>query len=167
MLSYLGTVRRHSSQITKLLTTVLANEFALYSKTKKTYWAFSEKRFTVLLQILKEQCFDMEDNINEVAELLRKLNGKTTGSLEEFTALSTLKETQFNTSPRAIIKELMENNRLVIAELEVDIPLYIQTDDPIIYFIKWLVQQHENAIWVLKNYLKQFPVLLLPLEANN
>ena len=76
MLSYLGTARRHSTQITRLLTTVLANEFALYSKTKKTYWAFSGKRFTTLLQILREQCFDMEDNINKVAELLRKLNGK-------------------------------------------------------------------------------------------
>ena len=167
MLSYLGTARRHSTQITRLLTTVLANEFALYSKTKKTYWAFSGKRFTTLLQILREQCFDMEDNINKVAELLRKLNAKTTGSLEEFTAGSTLKKTQFNTSPRAIIKELMENNQLMIVELEVNIPAYIQTDDPIIYFIKWLVQQHENAIWVLKNYLKQFPVLLLPVEANN
>ena len=94
------------------LTTLLADTFALYIKTKNYHWHMSGPHFRdyhLLLDEQGEQVFDMTDDI---AERARKIGGPTLKSIGQISKLQRLKDNDASfVTPRDMLAELREDNK--------------------------------------------------------
>jgi starvation-inducible DNA-binding protein len=94
------------------LTTLLADTFALYLKTKNYHWHMSGPHFRdyhLLLDEQGEQIFEMTDDI---AERARKIGGPTLKSIGQISRLQRIKDNDaVFVTPRDMLAELREDNK--------------------------------------------------------
>jgi starvation-inducible DNA-binding protein len=94
------------------LTTLLADTFALYLKTKNYHWHMSGPHFRdyhLLLDEQGEQIFGMTDDI---AERARKIGGTTLKSIGQISKLQRIKDNDATfVTPRDMLAELREDNK--------------------------------------------------------
>ena len=139
-----------------LLSVVLSDEMTLYIKTRKFHWNVAGESFMELHKLFEGQYTQLEIVIDEVAERVSKLGGKTIGTMNEFTLLSRIVEHP-NKYPvqKAMILELLNDHELLIAELRKDID--VCTDDNhdagTADLLTRILQQHETIAWILRRYL--------------
>ena len=102
--------------ISNELRQLLADSFALYLKTKNFHWHMTGKNFRdyhLLLDEHGDQIFAMTDPI---AERARKLGATTLHSIGEIATHQRLKDNNaLHVSPKAMLSELFEDNRQLIA----------------------------------------------------
>lgn len=100
------------------LTTLLADTFALYIKTKNYHWHMSGPHFRdyhLLLDEHGEQIFDMTDDI---AERARKIGGPTLKSVGQISRLQRIKDNDADyVEPLDMLAELREDNMSLSARL--------------------------------------------------
>jgi starvation-inducible DNA-binding protein len=98
------------------LTTLLADTFALYVKTKNFHWHMSGSHFRdyhLLLDEQSDQIFAMTDAI---AERVRKIGGTTLRSISHIGRLQRLLDNDAEfVSPSAMLAELRDDNRQLTA----------------------------------------------------
>ena len=98
------------------LTTLLADTFALYVKTKNFHWHMSGSHFRdyhLLLDEQGDQIFAMTDAI---AERVRKIGGTTLRSVSHIGRLQRLLDNDAEfVSPSAMLAELRDDNRQLTA----------------------------------------------------
>src|ERR1043165_6210807 len=87
-----GIAEKNIKQVNELLSVALANETVLYIKTRKFHWNVSGESFMELHRLFEEHYKQIEITIDEIAERIGKLGGKTIGTLAEFSKYTTLKE---------------------------------------------------------------------------
>jgi starvation-inducible DNA-binding protein len=101
--------------ISGALTTLLADVFALYLKTKNFHWHMSGPHFRdyhLLLDEQGEQIFDMTDAI---AERVRKIGGTTLRSIGQISRLQRLLDNEADyVTPADMLAELRDDNKLLI-----------------------------------------------------
>ncbi|MBP2833787.1 DNA starvation/stationary phase protection protein [Aquimarina sp. U1-2] len=146
--------QRQSS--TDVLNQVLADEFVLYTKTRKFHWNVTGMQFKSLHEMFEEHYGDLEIKIDDVAERIRSLGFLALGSLEEFAKLTRLKEhTQGNPKADEMIEQLVNDHETLIRELREDIVKCeeeyndVGTGD----FLTSLLVDHEKMAWMLRSYL--------------
>ena len=139
-----------------LLSVLLSDQMTLYIKTRKFHWNVAGESFMELHKLFESQYTELEKTIDEVAERISKLGGKTVGTMNEFTLLSRIVEHP-NKYPvqKAMIAELLSDHETIIAELRKDID--ICTDDchdaGSADLLTRILQQHESMAWVHRRYL--------------
>lgn len=138
------------------LSTVLSDEMVLYIKTRKAHWNVAGESFMELHKLFENQYKQLEESIDEIAERIGKLSGKTIGTMSEFIKLSTLKEAPGESgSAKDMIKELLKDHETVICKLREDIVK--STDDfkdaGTADYLTGLMEQHETIAWILRRYL--------------
>ena len=74
-----------------ILTTILADEMTLYVKTRKFHWNVTGESFMEIHKLFQVQYTQTEETIDQVAERISKLGGKTIGTMEEFLDSTRLK----------------------------------------------------------------------------
>ena len=98
--------------ISGALTTLLADVFALYLKTKNFHWHMSGPHFRdyhLLLDEQGEQIFDMTDAI---AERVRKIGGTTLRSIGQISRLQRLLDNEADyVTPGDMLAELRDDNK--------------------------------------------------------
>jgi starvation-inducible DNA-binding protein len=105
-----------------LLSIILADEMTLYIKTRKFHWNVSGQSFMELHKLFQSQYTELEETIDLIAERINKLGGKTIGTMQEFNAISRLKESPDKyPSQKEMMKELLEDHEFVITEIRKDI----------------------------------------------
>lgn len=138
------------------LSSILANEMTLYIKTRKFHWNVSGESFMELHKLFESQYKQLEEYIDEIAERVSKLGGKTIGTMKEFSDLTTLKESPNHyPSQKEMIKELLDDHEIVIIQLRKDIDLCAEEnkDAGTVDFLTGLMEEHETMSWVLRRYL--------------
>ena len=102
--------------ISTSLTTLLADVFALYLKTKNFHWHMSGSHFRdyhLLLDEQSDQIFAMTD---AMAERIRKIGGTTLRSIGHIGRLQRLLDNDAGfVSPSAMLAELRDDNRQLTA----------------------------------------------------
>ena len=139
----------------EILSIVLADEMLLYIKTRKFHWNVSGESFMELHKLFEEQYTELEKTIDEVAERINKLGGKTIGTMKEYLDLSRLKETPKKYPERTqMIKELLADHELVIVALRKDVDETAEKikDAGTADFLTGLMEQHETIAWKLRRY---------------
>ena len=152
----IGISEKNSKQINDLLSVALANETVLYMKTRKFHWNISGESFMELHRLFEEHYKQIEKIIDEVAERIGKLGGKTIGTLEEFSKHSTLKEHPGKyPGPKEMIKELLKDHETIIRELRKDVDVCDEKfkDAGTTDFLTGIMELHETIAWVLRRYL--------------
>lgn len=99
------------SQISTALTTLLADMFALYIKTKNFHWHVSGPHFRDYHLMLDEQGEQIFAATDPIAERVRKLGGTTLRSIGQVTALQRIKDNNAaSVAARDMLSELCTDN---------------------------------------------------------
>lgn len=152
----IGITGKHLNGSTEILTTALADEVTLYTKTRNFHWNVSGESFMELHQLFQKQYTQLEEVIDEVAERISKLGGKAIGTMTEFMQVTRLKEAPGKYPARKdMIKELLHDHELLIRALRKDIETCEEKykDAGTTDFLTGIMQQHETIAWTLRRYL--------------
>jgi starvation-inducible DNA-binding protein len=156
MKANIGIKPENISKIVEILTKVLADEFILYTKTKRAHWNVEGPDF-YNKHIFFEQQYDAIDEIvDTVAERIRSLGHYTPATLKDFLALTHLsEELQEKNDSNGFIKELLLDHESIIIYLRENINLIANDlqDAGTSDFITGLVENHEKMAWMLRAHL--------------
>lgn len=140
----------------ELLSVILSDEMTLYIKTRKFHWNVAGESFMELHKLFEAQYTELEASIDEVAERISKLGGKTIGTMNEFTLLSRIVEHP-NKYPvqKAMLSELLSDHETLISELRKDIDVCSDEchDAGTADLLTKTLLQHETTAWILRRYL--------------
>jgi starvation-inducible DNA-binding protein len=156
MIPKIGMSEIHLKRNIDLLSIILSDEMTLYIKTRKFHWNVAGESFMELHKLFETQYTELEIIIDEVAERINKLGGKTIGTMNEFTLLTRIVEHP-NKYPvkSAMISELLSDHEMIISELRKDIDICADEchDVGTADLLTGILQQHESIAWILRRYL--------------
>ena len=143
--------------VAKILSALLADEYVLYTKTRNYHWNVVGPQFNDLHKFFEAQYEALDDVVDEVAERIRTLGGKTPGTLVEFREHTRLKEhPKQYPDARDMIGHLLADHETVIRALRADLETVaakhgdIGTND----FLTGLMERHEKMAWMLRAFLE-------------
>ena len=112
------------------LTTLLADLFALYVKTKNFHWHMSGSHFRDYHLLLDEQSDQIFATTDAIAERVRKIGGTTLRSIGHIGRLQRLLDNDAEfVSPSAMLAELRDDNRQLTAYMRETHALCDEHDD--------------------------------------
>ncbi|CAN5342888.1 DNA starvation/stationary phase protection protein [soil metagenome] len=102
--------------ITAALNTLLADVFALYTKTKNFHWHMSGPYFRDYHLLLDDQSVEIFATTDPIAERARKLGGTTIRSIGQIAKLQRLSDNDADfVTPADMLAELKDDNTLLAA----------------------------------------------------
>ncbi|HTK13764.1 MAG TPA: DNA starvation/stationary phase protection protein [Xanthobacteraceae bacterium] len=104
--------------IAEKINTVLADSFALYLKTKNFHWHMSGSHFRSYHLMLDDHSDEIFATTDPLAERVRKLGAKTLHSIGQIAQVQTITDNDEDfVHPRAMLRELMDDNKKVIKSM--------------------------------------------------
>jgi starvation-inducible DNA-binding protein len=104
--------------ISAALTTLLADAFALYLKTKNFHWHVSGPHFRDYHLMLDEQAEQIFATTDDIAERVRKIGGTTLRSIGHISRLQRVLDNDADfVTPLDMLAELRDDNRQLVANL--------------------------------------------------
>jgi starvation-inducible DNA-binding protein len=104
--------------ISKAVTEILADSFALYVKTKNFHWHVSGPHFRDYHILLDEQAEQIFATTDELAERIRKIGGTTLRSIGQIAGLTSIEDNDEEfVAPGDMLRELLEDHKAVIAKM--------------------------------------------------
>ncbi|WP_347052165.1 Dps family protein [Flavobacterium olei] len=157
MKTNIGIKQENISKVVDVLTKVLADEFILYTKTKRAHWNVEGPDFYNKHLFFEQQYDAIDEIVDTVAERIRALGHYAPATLKSFLALTHLsEELQEKNDSTGFIKELLIDHESIIIYLRENIN-YIANDlqdTGTSDFITGLVENHEKMAWMLRAHLK-------------
>ena len=90
MKANIGIKQESITKVVDVLTKVLADEFVLYTKTKKAHWNVEGPDFYNKHLFFEQQYEALDEIVDTVAERIRTLGHYAPGTLKEYLALTNL-----------------------------------------------------------------------------
>ena len=150
----IGISSTNSTKVASELNKILADEFVLYVKTLKVHWNIEGRDFHALHLFLDEQYNRLQTIIDAVAERVRKVGHFSNGTMKQFLADATLKE---SSSAGAIsenmLAELASDHEVLIRKMRTLIDDFEEKyeDAGSSDFITGIMKQHEEMAWMLRS----------------
>ncbi len=135
---------------------ILADEFVLYTKTRKAHWNVVGIDFYAKHTFFEKQYGELEEIVDEVAERIRTLGHFPPASLKEFLELTHLSEKYSGKNDSAgFIKELLGDHESILIHLRENIDDYADAlkDAGTSDYITGLMETHEKMAWMLRSHL--------------
>ena len=105
-------------EIAEALNGLVADSYALYTKTKNFHWHVSGPHFRDYHLLFDDQATEIFATVDDLAERVRKLGARTIHSIGEIARLATIKDNDKDyVSPEAMLTELMNDNKTVIKRM--------------------------------------------------
>jgi starvation-inducible DNA-binding protein len=105
-------------EIAEALNGLVADNYALYTKTKNFHWHVSGPHFRDYHLLFDEQASEIFASIDDLAERVRKLGARTIHSVGEIAKLQSIKDNNKEyVSPEDMLTELMNDNKHVIKRM--------------------------------------------------
>jgi starvation-inducible DNA-binding protein len=139
-----------------LLKSLLADEYVLYTKTRKYHWNVEGPQFNDLHKFFESQYDAIDNTIDEIAERIRQLGEYSPGSLVEFQAAARLKEDSGSQIPaKKMVANLLADHETLVRHLREDLETAKEkfNDAGNQDFLTGLMQEHEKAAWMLRSML--------------
>ncbi len=140
-----------------ILSKLLADEYVLYTKTRNYHWNVVGLHFNDLHKFFEEQYNQLSDDVDEIAERIRSLGGKTPATLSEFGKNSRLDEHPGKyPDSKTMVSNLVVDHETIIKNLRTDLETCdtkyhdIGTND----FLTGLMEKHEKTAWMLRSILE-------------
>lgn len=152
-----GISQKNLEDVVNILSKILADQHILYTKTRNYHWNVTGEDFSEYHKLFGEQYAALEADIDEVAERIRALGGKTPATLSEFIKTARLNEHP-GKYPKAseMIANLLADHEVVVRNLRNDIQACgekygdVGTED----FLTQLMEKHEKTAWMLRAILE-------------
>lgn len=153
----IGIKEENLSGVTQTLCSILADEFVLYTKTKKAHWNIEGPDFYDK-HIFFEQHYDqLDEMVDGIAERIRMLGHYAPASLKEYLELTHLTEQSNEKNDSAgFCKELLQDHETIIIHLRENINRFATTlgDFGTSDFLTGIMESHEKMAWMLRAHLK-------------
>jgi starvation-inducible DNA-binding protein len=151
----IGISDKNLKKVCSLLNKILAHEFVLYTKTLKFHWNVEGRQFHDMHVFFRHQYESLFELIDDVAERVVTMGGKSFGTLQEFKKESAIKE-EPGKYPRdlAMIEELLHDHEAIIKELRSAGEETLELGDAgTNNFVTDLMEKHEKLAWMLRAHL--------------
>lgn len=152
----IGISSEHLAEVAHSLSKILADEYLLYTKTRKAHWNIEGPDFYNKHKFFEEQYNQLDEMIDEVAERIRKLGHYAPATLKQFLELTHLSEDDRgkNTSEN-YIKMLLADHESILIHLRENINNYasILKDLGTSDYVTGLMETHETMAWMLRAHL--------------
>ncbi len=154
----IGISEQNRKDIANQLSKLLANEYLLYTKTRKAHWNVIGIDFYDKHKLFEEQYNQINEYIDDVAERIRTLGEFPPASLTAFISLAEIKETPNSTGEMSqnLIQQLLIDHEIIINFIRNSITAInddfkdVGTAD----FLTSLLQSHEKMAWILRTHLQ-------------
>jgi len=153
----IGLSDKQRNAVVSILNTVLADEFVLYTKSRRFHWNVEGPDFSELHEFFEKQYDQLGEIMDRVAERARALGGVAAGSLEEYLSLTRLKEEPRNRYDAGeMIRALLADHETLIRGLRKDLETCSRKhgDEGTTDFLTGLMQDHEKIAWMLRAYVR-------------
>jgi starvation-inducible DNA-binding protein len=134
---------------------LLADHFALFIKTKNFHWHVKGPRFRDLHLLFDEQALELRDQIDLIAERVRKLGADTLTSLASIARATQIRDQDSTVlSAEEMIAELRDDNLALLERLKRMKPLAEQAGDNATDGLldEW-TDMAEQRVWFLRSLL--------------
>lgn len=150
-----GISRENMQKITNILNDNLADEYVLLTKTKNYHWNVESPRFNDLHKFFKEQYELLATAVDEIAERVRAVGGKSRATLKEFISSSQIKE-DVGSFPDAdtMLGNLLSDHEAIIKTLRKNInECQDLNDEGTANFLTDKMEEHEKMAWMLRSFI--------------
>jgi starvation-inducible DNA-binding protein len=140
-----------TKDISAALTTLLADAFALYVKTKNFHWHVSGPHFRDYHLMLDEQAEQVFATTDVLAERARKIGGTTLRSIGHIARLQRLQDNDAEfVSPQDMLAELRDDNKQLAAAMQEVHDLCDEHGDvATASFLETFIDEAERRTWFL------------------
>ncbi|MFD1602565.1 Dps family protein [Flavobacterium artemisiae] len=156
MKANIGIKQENINKVVDVLIKVLADEFVLYTKTRRAHWNIEGPDFYNKHLFFEKQYEELDEIMDTVAERVRALGHYTPATLKDFLELTHLsEELKEKNDANGFIKELLIDHESIIIYLRENIN-YIANDlqdAGTSDYITGLVETHEKMAWMLRAHL--------------
>ena len=156
MQTNIGIKKEHLSEVSHILSKVLADEFLLYTKTRNAHWNVEGIDFSAKHIFFESQYGQLDETMDSVAERIRTLGEYAPATLTQFLELTHLTEQSREKNDSAgFIKELLADHESIIVYLRENINRIANefNDSGTSDFITGLMETHEKMAWMLRSHL--------------
>lgn len=152
----IGINTKNLLETSKLLNTLLADEFTLYAKTRNYHWNVTGPGFSELHKFFEAQYEQLDEMMDEVAERVRMLGHYSLGSLGAFVKTTRLTEGQDESTADKMIQNLLDDHETIIRQVRNDIDLVNEKykDAGTADFLTGIMESHEKMAWMLRSHLR-------------
>ncbi|EGG42822.1 DNA-binding ferritin-like protein (oxidative damage protectant) [Candidatus Nitrosarchaeum limnium SFB1] len=149
----IGIVQQDREAVVSLLTSLLADEYVLYTKTRNYHWNVVSPHFNDYHKFFEGQYTEIAVFIDDVAERIRQLGGKAIATLDELKSHTRLKEHpgQYPTD-KMMFSNLAEDHESLIRNLRLDLKKSDESfhDMGTSDFLTGLMENHEKMLWMIR-----------------
>lgn len=152
----IGLTDEQRAGVAGLLRQTLADEYILYTKTRKYHWNVEGLHFHDLHKLFESQYEEIDETIDEVAERIRALGHYSTGSFVEFLKDARIQEDSGGPIPATLmITNLLADHEAIIRSLRADLETAKDSfgDAGNQDFLTGLLESHEKAAWMLRSLI--------------
>lgn len=153
----IGIKQEYLAEVANALSKILADEFVLYTKTKKAHWNVEGADFYNKHLFFEQQYEQLDDVIDTIAERIRTIGHYAPASLKEYLSLTHLSEqSRESNDSLSYIKELLADHESILIHLRENINNFAtaQHDLGTSDYITGLMETHEKMAWMLRAHLK-------------
>ncbi|MBL0745335.1 Dps family protein [Chryseolinea lacunae] len=157
MQTNIGIKADNLSKIAQELSKLLADEYVLYTKTRRAHWNVEGPDFHSQHKFFESQYEQLDEVIDEVAERIRSLGHYTPATLKDFLQLTRLTEqNREGNDSKGYMHELVTDHESIIMKLRESVNRFandygdLGTSD----FVTGLMEEHEKMAWMLRAHLK-------------
>jgi len=138
-------------EIAEALNGLVADSYALYTKTKNFHWHVSGPHFRDYHLLFDDQATEIFATVDDLAERVRKLGARTIHSIGEISRLQSIKDNDKDfVSPADMLAELMSDNKLVIKRMRAAHEIADKHDDvATASILENFIDQAEKRNWFL------------------
>ena len=147
----------HLQEVALILSKILADEYILYTKTRKSHWNVEGTDFHSKHLFFESQFKELDQIIDDTAERIRAIGHYPPASLKEFLDLTQLTEqTRSDNDSESFIKELLIDHEALIINIRAKLyTIAIDNFDAVTSdFLTTLMRKHEEMAWMLRSHLK-------------
>jgi len=150
-----GISRESLQKIADILNDDLADEYVLLTKTRNYHWNVEDPRFNDLHKFFEEQYELLSAAVDEIAERVRAVGGRTRATLKEFINSSQIRE-DIGSYPNAdtMLGNLLSDHETIIKTLRKNINECQElNDEGTANFLTDKMEAHEKMAWMLRSFL--------------
>jgi starvation-inducible DNA-binding protein len=141
-------------KVADALNEALADEFALYVKTRNFHWNVAGPSFGELHKFFEQQYQALEESIDAIAERVRALGHRAAGSMARYLKETGLKESPESLNAREMLGALLDDHEAVCRSLRPKIDAAQEAGDGgTADFLTGLLEGHEKTAWMTRAYL--------------
>ncbi len=152
----IGIKKKDREAIAEGLSKLLADTYTLYLKTHNFHWNVKGPMFQTLHLMFETQYNELALAVDLIAERIRALGFPAPATYKQFSALSSIKETEGVPSATQMIKLLVEGQEAVARTARAVFPVADKvSDEPTADLLTQRLQVHEKTAWMLRSLLEK------------